>query len=342
MIDSNGRIFGRFNLVDAVAAAFVVLLLPIGYATYLLFRPAQPVIDSVTRVPPTKEEQRIASGSILTAKLKVRGSGFSPLLRAQVGPVAAIGFVFESPNSADVLVGLIPVGKHDLVLYDGVQEVARARDAVEVQAEGGPAVRLYGFLTKLDPAEADTIKAGFASPPTAPNAFQIVSIGPTVPAHARVITGTQAADLPMPGMVERAAELIVRCDWPSLDACAVNGEPLTQTPPINIILPGGMRFEINEIGPPSNALPAVAHLRLDAVPAGFAVGDRDPSVGAGAAEVTQISGSLITLKLGVHESREGWRYRGQLLTPGSKLTLRTRNTIVIGTITDVTVQTDAK
>ena len=57
LIDRDGRVFGRFNLVDAAVAAFILLLLPIGYATYLLFRPSQPVIDSVTQVEITNEER---------------------------------------------------------------------------------------------------------------------------------------------------------------------------------------------------------------------------------------------------------------------------------------------
>ncbi len=52
------------------------------------------------------------------------------MLRASIDEVPAIGFVFENPNSADLLVGAVPPGSHDLVLYDGVQEVARAPKAV--------------------------------------------------------------------------------------------------------------------------------------------------------------------------------------------------------------------
>jgi len=76
------------------------------------------------------------------------------MLRARIGSQEAIGFVFENPNSADVIVGMVPPGKHDLVLYDGVQEVARARDAVEIRATSGPSVRLYGWITALNEAKA--------------------------------------------------------------------------------------------------------------------------------------------------------------------------------------------
>lgn len=337
LIDRDGRVFGRFNLVDAALAAFIVLLLPIGYATFLLFRPSRPVIESVTRVEVTKEEQRVAGGSLLSAKLKVKGSGFNPLLRAAIGSTSAMGFVFETPNSADVLVGLVPAGKHDLVLFDGVQEVARARNAVEIQATGGPSVRAFGWLTNLGAAEAGALKPGFASEPAAPGAFQIVAIGPARPASARVAIGTQAADLPLPGKVERAAELVLRCDWPSTATCTIGGESLTQPPPIAITLPGGMRFEIDEIAPPDDAMGAVVHLRLAMPMAGIKPGDRDAMVSASAAEITAVAGNMLTLKLGVHDSREGWRYRGQLLTPGLTLMLRTASAAVIGTVVDVTV-----
>jgi len=337
MIDRDGRVFGRFNLIDAAVAAFVMLLLPIGYATYLLFRPSHPVIESVTRVEVTKEERRVAGGSMLSAKLKLKGSGFNPLLRAQIGSTSAMGFVFETPNSADVLVGLVPAGKHDLVLFDGVQEVARARDAVEIQATGGPSVRAYGWLTSLVKSEADALKPGFASEPTAPGAFQVIAIGAIRPARARLAIGSQAADLPIPGRFERAAELLLRCDWPSSDACNIGGESLIQPPPIAVTLPGGLRFEIDEIAPPEDPRTAVAHVRLALPVTGMKVGDRDAIVSAGAAEITAIGGTTITVKLGLHESREGWRYRGQLLAPGALMTLRTDAYVVNGTVIDVSV-----
>ncbi len=337
VIDRDGRVFGRFNLVDAAAGVFILLLLPIGYATFLLFRPSRPVIESVTRVEVTKEERRVAGGSLLTAKLKVKGSGFNPLLRAAIGSASAMGFVFETPNSADVLVGLVPPGRHDLILYDGVQEVARARDAVEIQATGGPSVRAYGWLTSLTTADADSLTPGFASEPTAPGAFQIVAMGPVRPARARVAVGTQAADLPIPGRVERAAELVLRCDWPSVDTCAIGGESLTQPPPIAVTLPGGWRFEIDEVAPPGEARAAVARIRLASPLQGMRVGDRDAIVSAGAAEITAIAGNMVTMTLGLHESREGWRYRGQLVTPGSPLMLRTDAYTISGTVNDVSV-----
>ena len=333
VIDRDGRLFGRFNLIDAAIVAFVVLLLPIGYATFLLFRPSRPVIESVTQVPVTDEERRVSGAGLVLSKLKVKGSGFNPLLRAKVGETPAMGFVFETPNSADVIVGVLPPGKHDLVLMDGVQEVARARDAVQIRAVEGPSIRAFGWLTGLPPSTASSMEPGYASDPKAPGAFRIIAAGPVRPAKTRISLGPHVVDLTRPGEMERAAELVVQCDWPSARTCAVNGESLADpAPALAITLAGGIRFEIDAIDSADEATAAVAVLRLDRSLPGVSVGDRDASVSASAAEITAVAGGAVTLKLGVRQSREGWTYRGQLVMPGGTFTLRTNAYVLTGTI----------
>jgi hypothetical protein len=150
----------RFNIVDAALVAFLVVLVPLGYGTYLLFRPAQPHIDSVAPSEITVAERRIGNGAALTAKFKIRGSGLTPLLRARIGDSDALGLVFESPNSADVLVGPMPPGKHDLVLLDGVHEVARATGAIEIQASTGEPIKTAGWLVDMDRTAAAAVVPG--------------------------------------------------------------------------------------------------------------------------------------------------------------------------------------
>ncbi len=127
----------RFNIFDIAVIGFVIVLIPIAYGTFLLFRTPRPIVSSVDRVDITKEERRVG-GPNLVAKLKVRGSGLRPMLRASIDDTPAIGFVFENPNSADLLVGATPPGAHDLILYDGAQEVARARKAVVIEPASLP------------------------------------------------------------------------------------------------------------------------------------------------------------------------------------------------------------
>lgn len=148
----------RPNLFDAAILVFVIVLIPIAYGTWMLFRTPHPAISSVTRVDITREERRIG-GPALLAKFKVRGSGLRPLLRATIDDTPAIGFVLENSGSADLLVGATPAGVHDLVLYDGVNEVARAPKAVTIDPRVG---RRATVRVRLDsPAEViQMIKTG--------------------------------------------------------------------------------------------------------------------------------------------------------------------------------------
>ena len=78
-------------------------------------------------------------------------------------------------------------------------------------------------------------------------------------------------------------------------------------------------------------------LQLSSPAAGLRSGDRDAIVGTSAAEITAIAGSAVTLTLGVHDSRDGWRYRGQLVAPGATLNLRTASHAISGMVTGVRV-----
>ena len=163
LVDREGRVFGRVNLVDAMIVVFAVLALPIAYAAFLLFRTPTPHIDSVEPAQLTYIEERASGGSTLSGKLKVHGRNLRPILRATLGGQNVIAFIFETPVSADVLFGDLPVGSHDLVLYDGVQEVARAQKAVTIPAKVKPSsahVRVVGALIDLDEAAARALTAG--------------------------------------------------------------------------------------------------------------------------------------------------------------------------------------
>lgn len=331
IVDTRGRLFGRINLVDATALAFLLVLLPMAYGTYLLFRPAIPRIDSVSPSVITKEERRISAGGRLTAKFKVKGTGFTPLLRARIGNDDALGFVFENPNSADVLVGPIAPGAHDLVLLDGVQEVARATGAITVQPDSSSFVRAVGWLTNLDPELLGVLKQGLAYPQPEP-AFEIVALGPERPGRSHVRLGGSTVDLKLDDRVEREAVMTLRCSPASDDNPCTIGGPDGLRSQVVLSLPGPTRyfaFSVQELLPPTPAIQARIRIR---VPAGIVAnlvqtGDRDSFLDDRAAVVTAISrepgGIAVILALRLDDSREGWRYRQQRVKPGAELTLNT-------------------
>src|SRR5207249_8290872 len=84
VVDQRGRLFGRINLVDAAIGAFVVVLIPLAYATVLLFRPSKPTITSVDHTQMTNVEERAGGGTRLDGKLKIHGTGLRPTLRATI------------------------------------------------------------------------------------------------------------------------------------------------------------------------------------------------------------------------------------------------------------------
>ncbi len=165
----------RVNLFDAAVLGFVALLIPVAYGLFLLFRTPKPVVSSVERVEITKEERRVG-GPNLVAKLKVRGSGLRPMLRASIDDAPAIGFVFENPNSADLLVGATPPGAHDLVLYDGAQEVSRAPKAVVVEPAALPRAVVARVRFSGPEEVIALIKPGDRDAPPGPGAATITDI----------------------------------------------------------------------------------------------------------------------------------------------------------------------
>lgn len=338
LIDDRGRLFGRLNLIDAATVLVLAGLLPVGYGAYLLFRPSAPRIDSVTPTPLTREELRIADGATITAKLKVRGTGFNPLLRAFAGDTPALAFVFENPNSADVLIGDIPGGTHDLILYDGVQEVARARGAVTTDQTRGTSVRAIGRLVGVDAAALKQLQPGFKSPADLRGGFEVMAIGAPQPAVSTVRMGSRTIDVPLPGVSQHPAALLIHCDDLS-GVCSIGGVSLSTEPPTPVLLAGGHNFIIDEILPataPSRARVAVVF----AGPAARAikVGDRDLLIDERAAVVSAVGGQTVMLELGADRSRDGWSYRGRRLRPGAPFLLQTDRYEAEGTIVSASVE----
>jgi hypothetical protein len=340
LIDERGRVFGRVNLVDALVVVFLLGLIPVAYATYLLFQPATPRIESVTRTEITMAERRTSPGNVLSAKFKVAGSGFNPLLRAMIGDTPALSFVFETPNSADILVGEVPPGTHDLVLFDGVQEVARARNAIEIHPLRTSSVRIVGRFPNLPRDDAERLAEGMPFP----GEGVIVAVGAITPAHLRVEIGTSAVDLPIADRVERGAVLDLPCD-PGLpeEPCAIGGRYLSGDRSVTVVLPGFAVFTVDEVLPATP--PTVVRIRarlaggaeLDLVTAG----DRDAFLDERAARIESlgdrsagpgIRSLRVVLRAGLDASNDGWRYRGRLVRPGVPITIDTGAYVVNGIV----------
>jgi hypothetical protein len=338
-IDEQGRVFGRVNLFDAALIAFAIVLVPLAYATYLLFRTPALQITSVTRVPITREERRVAGGSLLAAKIKLRGNGLRPLLRASIDDTPALALVFENPHSADILVGEVPPGTHDLILYDGVQEVGRAPKSVTIQPEPTEHVLVVGTLAVADRTAAEKI-----------------AVGPMVPTAEIVKLGAVRAD--PTGEWQRDAEIRFECEPdPTGEGCSVAGTRVgAPHPPLLHISAGSgtvWSFAVRDVLPATPAQPATARVQLSApdavlklVRAGArddCLDDRAAVVAATGATRTVGTGPALdaTLKLGLDRSADGWNYRGRTFKAGAPFTLATEQYVVAGVVLSVDVNEGA-
>lgn len=335
---------GRINIIDLAALILLLAILPLAYGASLLFEPSRPRITEVGQVDITNAERRIvAGGSLLSAKLKVKGSGFNPMLRAYIGNAPALAFVYENPNSADVLAGPLPPGAHDLILMDGVQEVARAAGVVKIESPSNRVVRAAGWLTNMDPAVAESVQVGTKFPPSPPT-HEVVAIGPAQAARSRIRFGKAASDYPIANRVERPAVVLLRCDptgeefRTGQEPCTVGGQSVFGEPPVTVALPGAtatIGFSIDELFPIAEPRRARITVRVNSGGGGVNAGDRDTLLDERAATVVSKSGDVVTLDAGLDDSREGWRYRGALVRIGSGFSWATKNYEATGTVLSI-------
>lgn len=142
MLDDRGRLFGRINLVDSAVLLAALLLLPLGVATYRVFRMPPPEIVKIDPAALRINGDR---------RLRVEGRNLRPYLRAFVTPagqpVAFVDipanpneaeFLVERPDRAEVRLQMLGLGSYDLYLYDERREVAHRSSAFTIVPASAP------------------------------------------------------------------------------------------------------------------------------------------------------------------------------------------------------------
>lgn len=153
VIDDQGRIFGRVNLIDAAAVLVLFLLVPVGYGAWAFFRIPSPEIVALSPsvLPPGKD-----------LRVQLQGKNLRPFLRAQIGSQSAV-LLIQSPTLGEVILPELELGSYELVLFDESQEVARRPGALTIERPAPPPavsmadVRLFGSFTGLDRALVATL-----------------------------------------------------------------------------------------------------------------------------------------------------------------------------------------
>jgi hypothetical protein len=362
IVDERGRLFGRFNLIDAAVVLVVLVLVPLAYAAYRVFRPAAVIIESL-------EPSRVVVGQ--KPRIHLHGQHLLPYLRAQVGGAQPHVFLIESPSDGEFDLPELPPGTYDLTLYDEVKLVARMRNAMTVTAPpAGPRVRLRleGAFFGLDESRAREIVAGHTFPGEPGSAIEVVEAGAPREDVRRVrsVVGSETIiSVPVPGSLLVPATLRAACTpGGEQQNCAVNGT--TVSPGVTIPVAGGFSFVVDDVradAPPSRMTVRVEFVGRPEVIDLMAAGDVDVSSGgsgrivsianrqtltgqvsrqvgsAGITETATTSERLAsvdaTLALTADRASTGLMYRSTPLKPGALFSFETLKYAAHGAVVSV-------
>ena len=200
MVDDQGRLLGRWNIVDAMVAVLLLGLVPLGYGAYALFRTPPPRLTAVTPLT-------LAAGPNL--RVKITGENLRPYLRVSFGTVQGISFLFNNTTEAEVELGDLPPGVYDVVLYDVTQERSRLPKALTVTPSPLPEteVIVVGMLGNLRPDQVGDVKAGMAIP----GVGSVLKVGAAIPDLVRAIAGSALVDIPVTKMLRLPVALRAAC-----------------------------------------------------------------------------------------------------------------------------------
>src|SRR5215831_16758853 len=105
IVDDRGRAAGRFNLIDGLVAAMILVLIPAAYGSYLLFR-APPA--RLTSIEPT----RLYQGKNL--RIVVNGQNLRPFMRVAFNTIQGRSFLIGSPTYAQIDLPDLDPGVYDV------------------------------------------------------------------------------------------------------------------------------------------------------------------------------------------------------------------------------------
>jgi Domain of unknown function (DUF4330) len=368
LVDDRGRIGGKINLIDAIVAALIVVLVPVAYGAYLLFRtPAAKLL--------TVQPNKLYQGPNL--RVTVNGQNLRPFMRVAFGSVQGQTFLIGSTKYAQVDLPDLGPGTYDIVLYDFMQEVDRLPKALTVLPLAPTAtveMQVAGAFRPVGDDVAKLLAVGLKFPPTGDPAAEILSLGPKRPVDMRMRAGEVTLNLPLPGQFELPATLKIKC-FPQSSAdgtlrCSVSGPQVAATVAPDSVLTlagpaGWVNFQIDEVHVATAAATVDARVRFvgtQEIAARMKAGDTDTStkalavghaaviVSLGAARAVSAAeagpnppiggGARVidaVVRVPIERSATGWRYKDRLLRAGEPFSFETAGYTVGGEVSDVTL-----
>lgn len=337
MIDERGRLFGRLNVVDAILAALITALIPLGYASYVLFRAPFPVLTSV-------EPAVVTYGPNM--RFKVHGENLKPYLRVSLDIHQGKNFLFHDSTEAGVELLDVPPGVYDVILYDQAQERGRLSKGFTILPSVLPDAQLVvvGTFGNLKADQVGRLTAGM----TIAGVGTVVAVGRPQPQVTRVFVRPGTVEVPVPNAQMVPAVVRMGCfvrsnqGQPECVAGSLSVQPTTLMFLETSL--GTVPFQIDQVRglAPLEQLQVTVQVSGDpAVLAQIKPGDRDfgdvRNELSATAAVDAVSGSggsrLLRMTLDAQRGASSWMYAMTPLRPGGALVLRNQKYEIHGSVT---------
>lgn len=339
IVDEQGRLFGRLNLLDAIVALLVLGLIPLAYGAYVLFRTPMPVMTSV--VP-----SEITDGPNM--RIQIRGENLKPYLRVSVGAVQGQTFLFRDATEAQVdLVG-VPPGTYDVVLYDFAQERSRLPQALTIHPSALPDAKVVvvGLFGNLQPEQTSSLTVGMVIP----SVGEVIAVGKPVPQVARIFSRPNIVQVPVPNSLMVPVIMRMGCWVRSTQGepeCVANNVGLHPLGLLFLQTPmGTLPFQVDQVRGTQPLVPLEITVRFSGPPEALVLlkaGDQDHgavanelSIGGTVTGVGGGGGSRdARMTVNGQQGTAGWLYDNQPLLVGGSFTLRTPAYQLNGTVVRV-------
>ena len=205
VVDDRGRFGGRINVVDALVALVLIVLIPLAYGSYLLFKtpPAK-----LTGVSPAKLYQ----GKNL--RVQILGENLRPFMRVTFNTAQGRTFMLQNTKWAEVELPDLGPGVYDVELFDYRQSLDRLPKALTILPLAPvPTVQMEvtGAFTGMATEMAARLAVGEKFPPSGEPLAEVISLGAPTPGHLRLHAGDALLDVPLTDQRETPATLRVNC-----------------------------------------------------------------------------------------------------------------------------------
>jgi hypothetical protein len=354
VIDGRGRLFGRVNVVDAIVVGFVGMLIPLAYASYLLFR-SPPA--TLTKVEP--DSMVIAPN----ARVRIEGANLRPFMRVSFNDEQGRTFLIGSTTSAEVDLPDLKPGVYDVVLYDYAQELSRLPQAFTVlppTPAATAALVVSGFFIGLAKTDLSGLQVDTRFPGETGDAAQIVAMGTPQVATARIRNAGTAVQIALDGQMQVPATVRLTC-WLENNAdgslrCVTKGrnQPAIVAPDsiLNFKSPSSdawLNFQVLEVFPATKPTFSTVRVRATTTWPGVLAqakpGDRDVAgplfADAWVGTIVSRDGMDFTLRLPVQRGSEGWQYRSHPLKAGRSMRFETQAYVLDAVVLEFSEPTQA-